>query len=145
MGDIHKLIEEALMIAAPRGMKLNHISGLLLRARFRFAQWQEAIQENGAPSDEPSTRRLSRSGEGDIGQALYLARECQLLSGQQTCLTLITAIEMSLGNNDSSQRFQHELEEIKEQLNREKKAAVSIEMAYDSSLKANPRRLRRAK
>jgi tetratricopeptide (TPR) repeat protein len=93
------LAEEALNIAAPRQMRLDHTDALLLRSRILL---DEAVSGNFP--DEGSTRPSERAID-DADVALQIASECSYAWGLRDALHLLAHGHKLLGSDDRASTY----------------------------------------
>ena len=93
-------IEEALTLAAPRQMKLDHADTLLLRARLELDQAAGATRS----VSEASANQANDDAEG----ALTIARECGYVWMERDALNLLARGHEMLGSMDRGQGFLRE-------------------------------------
>lgn len=103
------LAENALRLAATRGMRLDQADALVLRARVRFAH---------APADSPATRLAeAERASDDLDAALALARDCGCAWVQRDALSLLAEVHHThLGTPGKAATYRHSAEVLSHRL-----------------------------
>lgn len=95
-----RFVGEALRIAMPRGMRLDHADGLVLRARLRFEQ--EKADRTG---DAEALRDAALRAQDDLDAALTLARDCGYAWAERDALELLADTSTALGEHEKAHSF----------------------------------------
>lgn len=97
---------EALRLAMPRGMRLNHADGLVMRGRIRLERAQSETEN--AEDRRPETERA----QDDADAALHIARDCGYAWAERDALRLLVETWEELGDAAKALEYRQEYDAL---------------------------------
>jgi hypothetical protein len=132
------MVDEAVSLSAPRGMKLAHADALVLRARLRL----DATQAPASTPGSPDPRLLALD---DAEGALQLARQCGYIWAERDALDLLVDISSGFGDRSSAEAYAGDLALTAGRLDREIAAGRKVTDDHFAKLETKTRSMTRAK
>ena len=99
--------DEAIRIAAPRGLQLAHAQALAVRAEIRLSQAKEQkMRKRG------EARKQVLDAQDDASAAVSLARQCGYPWAERDALLVLSGVHSELGHSQRSDELAQEAETI---------------------------------